>query len=252
MTAQAEAAAFCAAEAKRFAYDDYIASLFARPAARPGLQALAAFAETTRLAALGAREKMAGAIRVAWWREALRGEREGEAAANPVACILRGAVRDLPGASVEIEAMLDARLIELGGEPFGDDLAVAAYADRAEGARLRLIALMLGAPADALAARAVGLARVEVRWLLSGARAASVEEAVDPNLAAAEAAVRAADGALMGLGRAGRSAFLAYAATQADFAAFRRSGVAATRLRRLSAVFWMARFRALGAAAAQT
>ena len=88
-----EVAAFCFAEAREQAYDEWIASLYAPEPARAGLQALAAFAASTQHAALSARDRMAGAVRVAWWREALAGARPDELSANPVASALHAATR---------------------------------------------------------------------------------------------------------------------------------------------------------------
>ena len=69
--------------------DRYLATLFAPAEQRDALFALYAFnVEIARVRDL-AREPMPGEIRLQWWREALSGEREGEAAAHPVAAALR-------------------------------------------------------------------------------------------------------------------------------------------------------------------
>ncbi len=79
----------CAALVREADRDRYLATLFAPAAQRNALFALYAFnVEITRVRDL-AREPMPGEIRLQWWREALTGEREGEAAAHPVAAALR-------------------------------------------------------------------------------------------------------------------------------------------------------------------
>ena len=50
------------------------------------------------------------AIRLAWWREVIAGERQAEAAGNPVALALRAAIDAYALPQAWLEAMLDARL----------------------------------------------------------------------------------------------------------------------------------------------
>ncbi len=79
----------CAALVREADRDRYLATLFAPAEHRDALYALYAFnVEIARVREL-AREPMPGEIRLQWWREALSGEREGEAAAHPVAAALR-------------------------------------------------------------------------------------------------------------------------------------------------------------------
>ena len=79
----------CAALVREADRDRYLATLFAPAEHRDALFALYAFnVEIARVRDL-AREPMPGEIRLQWWREALSGERAGEAAAHPVAAALR-------------------------------------------------------------------------------------------------------------------------------------------------------------------
>ena len=63
----------------------YLATLFAPADRRDALYTLYAFNHEIVRVREAARESMPGEIRLQWWREVLLGEREREAAANPVA-----------------------------------------------------------------------------------------------------------------------------------------------------------------------
>jgi 15-cis-phytoene synthase len=81
-------------------------------------------------------------MRLAWWRGAIAGERQEEAAGNPVALALSAAIERLALPRAWFEAMLDARLQEIAPQ---DDFSLAAFrafADESEGARLRLATLI--------------------------------------------------------------------------------------------------------------
>ena len=81
-------------------------------------------------------------MRLAWWRGAIAGERQDEAAGNPVALALSAAIDGFALPRAWLEAMLDARLQEIAPQ---DDFSLAAFrafADESEGARLRLAALI--------------------------------------------------------------------------------------------------------------
>ena len=78
----------CASLARERERDRWLSALFAPEAARPHLHALAAFTcEIARVRA-AVREPLAGEMRLAWWREALAGERDSEASSHPVAAAL--------------------------------------------------------------------------------------------------------------------------------------------------------------------
>ena len=79
----------CIALVREADHDRYLATLFAPAEHRDALYALYAFnVEIARVRDL-VRQPMPGEIRLQWWREALEGERDSEAAAHPVAAALR-------------------------------------------------------------------------------------------------------------------------------------------------------------------
>ena len=77
-------------------------------------------------------------MRLAWWREVVSGERQDEAAGNPVALALRAAIDAYALPPAWLEAMLDARLQEIAPQDDFNHVAFRAFADESEGARLRL------------------------------------------------------------------------------------------------------------------
>jgi phytoene synthase len=110
-----------------------------------------------------------GEIRLRWWRTAL-GLAEGESGAQGVADAVRLAVRryDLP--TSQLDAMIDARALELLSAPFDDDAALYDFLWKTEGALFALNCRILGlgpsldVEAACLAAgRAYGLARLLMR-----------------------------------------------------------------------------------------
>ena len=149
--------------------DRYLAALLAPPPARPHLLALAAFAsELARVPALVRHEPAMGAIRLQWWRDALRASEEGARTGNPVADALRATIEAcrLPRA-VLIEA-IDARELDLARCGLADDAAFAAYLWKSEGALFALAAGILSSgrqqadlrPAAVASGQAYGLARL--------------------------------------------------------------------------------------------
>ena len=106
--------------------------------ARGALFALASFDYEIRQALKRARDPNLTAMRLAWWREAIAGERRAEAAGNPVALALRAAIDDYALPLAWLEAMLDARLQAIAPQEDFNLAAFRAFADESEGARLRL------------------------------------------------------------------------------------------------------------------
>jgi phytoene synthase len=108
------------------------------------------------------------AIRIAWWREAALGGREGEAAGSPVLLALRAAIKAFVLPPEPIEAMADAQLVEIAPP---DEFTLAAfdrYAAQSEGARLQLASRIASGGADLDAAEAhapAGLAMALARML---------------------------------------------------------------------------------------
>jgi phytoene synthase len=134
----ADATEHCAQLARAHARDQWLGALYANANARGVLFALASFDYEIRHALVRAHNPTLAAIRLAWWREAISGERPAEAAGNPVSHALLAAVEDYALPLAWLEAMLDARLQEIAPQ---DDLnltAFRAFADESEGARLKL------------------------------------------------------------------------------------------------------------------
>jgi len=116
MTSADEAFAYCETLVRDGDKDRFLASLFAPAVQRRKLFALYAFnLETARVRAM-VREPMAGAIRLQWWRDALTGERPGEAAASPVAAALGAALSETAADRAPLIDLIEQRRAELFGE----------------------------------------------------------------------------------------------------------------------------------------
>ena len=108
--------------------DRYLATLFAPAAHRDALFALYAFnVEIARVRDL-AREPMPGEIRLQWWREVLSGERDGEAAAHPVAAALRETLLRYRLSPLPLIALIDARGFDLYDDPMASRANLDDYA----------------------------------------------------------------------------------------------------------------------------
>jgi 15-cis-phytoene synthase len=134
----ADAYEHCAQLARTHARDQWLGALYASASARGALFALASFDYEIRQALGRARDPNLTAIRLAWWREVIAGERQAEAAGNPVALALRAAIDAYALPQSWLEAMLDARLQAIAPQEDFDHVAFRAFADESEGARLRL------------------------------------------------------------------------------------------------------------------
>jgi phytoene synthase len=134
----ADATEHCAALARAHARDQWLGALYASASARGALFALASFDYEIRHALKRARDPNLTAIRLAWWREVIAGERQAEATGNPVALALRAAIDAYALPQAWLEAMLDARLQAIAPQDDFNHVAFRAFADESEGARLRL------------------------------------------------------------------------------------------------------------------
>jgi phytoene synthase len=157
--------------------DRYLAALLAPAPAREGLLALAALAaELTRIPLRVVREPVMGELRLEWWRKALA-PGEGDGSGHRVAHAVRAAVHrhDLPAAL--LDAMIDARMLDLSAAPFADDAAVRDYLWRTEGALFALMGRVVGLGGDGTAeaaCRAAGQAYGLTRQLLALPRSLSL------------------------------------------------------------------------------
>jgi phytoene synthase len=166
-SALGEASRYCAESARAQNRDQWLGALYSNASAREALCALAAFDHEIRHALRRARDPNLAAMRLAWWREIVRGERQDEAAGNPIALALSAAidVHALPRRL--LEAMLDARLQEMAPQDDFNLAAFRAFADESEGARLMLASLIAAGGVDldndhahAPAGMALALARI--------------------------------------------------------------------------------------------
>jgi phytoene synthase len=142
--------AHCAALVRAHDRDRYLATLFAPSDKREALTALYAFNhEIVRVRAV-AREPMPGEIRLQWWREVLLGERDGEAAAHPVAAALRVTIERYRLERDRLIALIDAHTSDLYDEPFATLDDFDNYAALSEGIVLGTAAQILGAESSAV------------------------------------------------------------------------------------------------------
>ena len=163
-----EANRYCAAFARAHARDQWLAALYANASARDALFALASFDAEIRHALTRARDPNLAAIRLAWWREAIAGDRRDEAAGSPVALALGAAIDAYALPKAWLEAMLDARLQAIAPQDDFNLVAFRAFADESEGARLRLAARIAAGGQDLDSADAhapAGMALALIRLL---------------------------------------------------------------------------------------
>ncbi len=149
--------------------DRYLAALFAPADKRDALYALYAFNVEIGRVRAAIREPMAGEIRLQWWRDALSGERTGEAAANPVAAALLDAVARFSLPAEPLRELIEAHAFDLYDDPMPTLAAMEAYLRRTSCALIEQAALALSDNHVALdaAVLAGGLA-VGITGLLRG------------------------------------------------------------------------------------
>ena len=134
----------CAALVREADRDRYLATLFAPAEHRDALYSLYAFnVEITRVREL-AREPLPGEIRLQWWREALGGEREGEAAAHPVAAALRETLTRHGFVATPLLELIDAHGFDLYDEPMPTLGELELYAIRTQSPLFAIAAGILG------------------------------------------------------------------------------------------------------------
>ncbi len=149
-----DAFAYCAGLVRRADRDRYLATLFAPRERRDALFALYAFnVEVGRVRDV-AHQPLPGEIRLKWWSEVLSGERRGEAAANPVAAALLGAIERQEFATGKLADLIEARRFDLYDEPMATIADLEDYARRTSSALIDLAAQSLGVAAWAAAEHA--------------------------------------------------------------------------------------------------
>lgn len=134
---------FCTGLVRDADRDRYLAALFAPAEHRDALFALYAFNVEISRVRDKAREPMPGEIRLQWWREALAGERPGEAAANPVAAALLETLRQYGFVAAPLLQLIDAHAFDLYGEPMPNIGELELYGIRTQSPLLALAAGLL-------------------------------------------------------------------------------------------------------------
>ena len=147
-----DAFAYCAELVRAADRDRYVAALFAPAEQRGALHALYAFnSEVTRVREV-AREALPGEIRLQWWSDVLRGERSGEASANPVSRALLATIERHQLASTKLGDLVEARRFDLYDEPMTGIADLETYARRTSSVLFTLAAQILaGIEAEAIA-----------------------------------------------------------------------------------------------------
>src|SRR5476649_1388555 len=135
----------CAALVRETDRDRYLATLFAPAEHRNALFALYAFNVEIARVRDAAREPLPGEIRLQWWREMLAGERDGEAAAHPVAAALRETLGRYGFVATPLLELIDERLFDLYDEPMATVGALELYAIRTQSPIFAIAAGILGA-----------------------------------------------------------------------------------------------------------
>jgi phytoene synthase len=134
----------CTALVRAADRDRYLATLFAPADKRDALLALYAFnVEISRVREV-AREPMPGEIRLQWWREVLSGERDGEAAAHPVAAALLDGLRRNAVAPDRLAGIVDAHTFDLYDEPMATLDSLDNYGVMTRSALIDIAAAILG------------------------------------------------------------------------------------------------------------
>jgi|SRR5579862_412997 len=138
-----DAFAYCAELVRTADRDRFLSALFAPAERRAALHALYAFnVEVARVREV-AREPLPGEIRLQWWSEVLRGERAGEASANPIASALLTVIERYRLASAKLTALIDARCFDLYDDPMARLTDLEAYANKTSSALIALAACVV-------------------------------------------------------------------------------------------------------------
>lgn len=160
-----EAFAHCVELVRAADRDRYLAVLFAPAEHRGALYALHAFnGEVARVREV-AREPLPGEIRLQWWTDVLRGERGGEAAANPVAAAMLANIQRYRLPPDQLIALVEARRFDLYDEPMATLDELETYAEKTSSVLFSLASRILsGTEAEAVAEPA-GRAHTLVRLM---------------------------------------------------------------------------------------
>ena len=143
-----EAFAHCEALVRASDKDRFLSALFAPAEHRGALFALYAFnIELSRIGEL-VKEPLAGEVRLQWWREAVVGQRPGEARSHPVASALADVIGSYGLPLDRLDEMIEARRFELGSELMGSLGQLEAYVRHTSSNLIELAARVLDPGAD--------------------------------------------------------------------------------------------------------
>jgi phytoene synthase len=150
--------AYCQQRVRETDKDRFLSALFAPGDKRGALWTLYAFDGEIHRVREAAREPMPGEIRLQWWRDVIEGQRDGEAAANPVAAALLETIAQYDLPRPVLLDLIDARSFDLYNDPMPTLMALQGYSDKTRGAIVTLAAKILSGEAQDKAAHAAGFA----------------------------------------------------------------------------------------------
>lgn len=140
--------------------DRYLTTLFAPADKRHHLLALYAFSADVARVRSVIHEALPGEIRFQWWREVLNGERDAEAADNPVAQALLATIAACRLPRKPLLDLIEARTFDLYDDPMPTWLDLEGYCGETSSALMRLAMLVLSDGEDPGGADAAGHAGV--------------------------------------------------------------------------------------------
>jgi phytoene synthase len=154
------AAAVCAETVRTYDFPRYATTLFVAPERREPLLALYAFAIEVARVREHVSQPLPGEIRLQWWSDLLAGHDVGEAAGNPVAGELFGAIAACGLPVDRLAALVEAHRFDLYDDPMPSLLALEDYCGATAGTLYELAAGILGHRSEAIAhlARHAGIA----------------------------------------------------------------------------------------------
>lgn len=153
----------CAEITRRYDYDRFLTVLFAPSERRGPLFALYAFNHEIAKVAETVTQPVMGQIRLQWWREAIDEIFGGTPRRHEVVQALATVVRQSELPRDLLDAMIDARELDLEPVPFASMRELENYADATSGHVMRLAARVLGAgDRFDVVARDAGLAYAQI------------------------------------------------------------------------------------------
>jgi phytoene synthase len=156
-----DAFAYCTELVRAADKDRFLATLFAPAAHRDALCTLYAFNLEVARIREAVNGPLPGELRLQWWREAIEGGREAEAAGHPVAAALRATIERYKLSVAAFDELLTARSFDLYDEPMPALNDLETYAERTSSAVIALAATILmggGDPGPGTLFRNAGLA----------------------------------------------------------------------------------------------